>query len=315
MNVLVAGATGAVGSRLTPLLVAAGHRVVALTRSPAKAEALARTGAVAMTVDAFDALAVRSAVLDARPEVVAHELTALASASDLVHFDRAFAATSRLRTEALDLLLSAAEKSGARRFVAQSFCGWPYARTGGPVKTEDDPLDPDPPGEMRRTLDAIRHLESAVTGSRRLEGVVLRYGTFYGPGSGLFDGRFVDQVRRRRAPLIGDGGGFWSFLHLDDAAQATARAIEGAGPGVYNIVDDDPAPVREWLPALAAVLGAKPPRRIPAWVARIAVGEHMVAMMTESRAGSNRRAKERLGWRPAHPSWRRGFAEVVGASG
>jgi 2-alkyl-3-oxoalkanoate reductase len=315
MKVLVAGATGAVGRRLTPLLVAAGHRVAGLTRSPEKADALRRAGVQAMIVDAFDRDAIRAAVLEARPEVVVHEMTALQNASDLVHFDRAFATTNRLRTEALDHLIAAAEESGARRLVAQSFCGWPYARTGGPVKAEEDPLDPDPPRQTRRALDAIRHLESSVSGSRRLEGVVLRYGAFYGPRSGLFDGPLIGQVRARRAPMIGDGGGWWSFLHLDDAASATALAVGTGAPGVYNIVDDEPAPVREWLPALAAMLGAKPPRRIPAFLARIAVGQHLVAMMTENRAGSNRKAKEALGWRPAYASWRQGFAEVIAQAG
>ena len=251
--------------------------------------------------DALDAHAVRAAVLQARPEVVVHELTALENATDLVHFDRTFATTNRLRTEALDLLLAAAEKSGARRFVAQSFCGWPYARTGGVVKSEDDPLDPDPPRQMRRTLDAIRHLESAVTGSSALEGVALRYGAFYGPRSVMFDATFVSELRARRVPMIGGGGGFWSFLHLDDAASATALALEKAAPGVYNIVDDEPAPVREWLPALAAMFDAKPPRRIPAWVARIVVGEHLVAMMTESRAGSNSQGAEGARLAPGLP--------------
>lgn len=317
MKVLVAGATGAVGRRLTPRLVAAGHQVAAFTRSPAKAEALRLAGVQAMVVDAFDRSAVRSAVLESRPEVVVHEMTALQNASDLVHFDRAFAVTNRLRTEALDHLLGAAEESGARRFVAQSFCGWPYARKGGLVKTEEDPLDPDPPREMRRALDAIRHLESSVAGSRGLGGVVVRYGAFYGPRSGLFDGPFIGQVRARRAPMIGDGdgGGWWSFLHLDDAASATSLAVETGTPGVYNIVDDEPAPVREWLPALAAMLGARPPRRIPAFLARIAVGRHLVAMMTENRAGSNRKAREALGWRPAYASWRQGFAEVIAQEG
>ncbi len=311
MKVLVAGATGAVGTRLMPLLLAAGHHAAGFTRSPGKAEALRQAGVEAMVVDAFDRSAVRSALLEARPEVVVHEMTALQNASDLVHFDRVFATTNRLRTEALDHLLAAAEESGVRRFVAQSFCGWPYARTGTSVKSEDDPLDPNPPREMRRTLDAIRTLESSVVGSRGVEGVVLRYGAFYGPHSGLFDGPFIGQLRARRAPMIGDGGGWWSFLHLDDAASATALAIETGAAGVYNIVDDEPAPVREWLPALAAMLGAKPPRRVPAWVARIALGEHLVAMMTESRAGSNRKARQVLGWRPAHRSWRKGFAEVI----
>jgi 2-alkyl-3-oxoalkanoate reductase len=314
MRVLIAGATGAVGSRLVSLLVAAGHQVTGLARSSAKAAEIERAGATAAVADALDGQLARAVVLDAQPEVIIHEMTALPNASDLTHFDRSFALTNRLRTEGLDHLLAAARESGARRIIAQSFCGWPYARTGGPVKKEEEPLDPDPPRELRNTLDAIRHLENAVAGASAFEGLVLRYGAFYGPRSGLFDGPMVDQLRRRRVPVIGDGGGWWSFLHLDDAAAATALAVVTGAPGLYNIVDDDPAPVRDWLPALAAMLGAKPPRRIPRWVARIAAGEHLVAMMTENRAGSNLKARQELGWSPAYPSWRAGFAEVIAAT-
>ena len=314
MRVMVAGATGAIGIRLVPLLVAAGHTVTGLTRSASKTEALIRAGAVAVAVDALDAAALRKAALDARPEVIVHEMTAISGASDLAHFDQAFTATNRLRTEGLDNLLAAAREVGTRRVIAQSFCGWPYARAGGPVKTEEDPLDPSPPREFRNTLEAIRHLESAVVGATAFDGLILRYGAFYGPRSGLFDGPMIDLLRRRRAPLIGDANGWWSFLHVDDAAQATALAVEKGAPGLYNIVDDDPAPVREWLPALARMIGAKPPRRIPRWLARLAAGEHMVAMMTENRAGSNLKARRELGWTPAHPSWRQGFAEVIAAT-
>ena len=297
------------------MLVAAGHEVIGLTRSPAKTDALGRAGARRpVVVDALDPPALREAVLSARPEVVVHEMTALSNASDLTHFDRAFAETNRLRTEGLDHLLAAAREAGARKVVAQSYCGWPFARIGGPVKTEQDPLDPTPPREFERSLQAIRHLESAVAEATDFEGVVLRYGPFYGPRSGLFDGSALDQLRRRLFPVIGDGGGWWSFVHLDDAAEATAHAIDKGAPGVYNIVDDDPAPVRDWLPALAAMIGAKPPRHIPRWLARIVAGEHMVVMMTESRAGSNAKARRTLGWRPAHASWRQGFAEVLAAS-
>ena len=311
MRILVAGATGAVGSRLVPRLVAAGHAVTGLTRSPAKVEGLRAAGAAATVVDALDFTAVRAALRDARPEVVIHEMTAISNASDLAHFDRAFAATNRLRTDGVDYLLVAARECGARRFIAQSFCGWPFAQMGGPVNTEEDALDPAPPREFRSSLAAIQHLEGAVAGSTALEGVVLRYGAFYGPGTGLLDGAVVDQVRRRRIPLIGDGGGWWSFLHVDDAADATALAVERGVQGVYNVVDDEPAPVREWLPELARMLGAKPPFKIPRWLGWIAAREHLVVMMTESRAGSNRKARNGLGWEPAHPSWRQGFAEVL----
>ena len=314
MRVLIAGASGAIGIRLIPMLVSAGHQVTGLIRSPSKAEPLRQAGATPVVVDALDRPALREAVLSAQPEVAVHEMTALANASDLRHFDRVFAQTNRLRTEGLDHLLAAAREAGARRVVAQSYCGWPFARVGGPVKTEDDPLDSTPPREFERSLHAIRHLESAVADASEFEGVVLRYGAFYGPRSGLFDGSALDQLRRRLFPVIGDGGGWWSFVHLDDAAQATARAIETGAPGIYNIADDDPAPVRDWLPALAAMIGAKPPRHIPRWLARLVAGEHMVVLMTESRAGSNAKAKRELGWRPPHASWRQGFAEVLASA-
>jgi nucleoside-diphosphate-sugar epimerase len=217
-----------------------------------------------------------------------------------------------LRTEGTDHLLAAAKAARVTRFVAQSFCGWLYARAGGTVKSEDDPLDPDPPLELRRTLDAIRYLERAVTQAPEVGGVVLRYGGFYGTDTGLFEGPFVEQVVRRRVPVIGGGNGWWSFVHIEDAATATALAIERGAPGnIYNIVDDEPAPVREWLPALAAMLGAKPPRHVPAWLGRLVAGEHLVVMMNEVQAGSNAKAKRELGWQPAHPTWRQGFAEIV----
>jgi nucleoside-diphosphate-sugar epimerase len=311
MRVFVAGASGAVGSRLLPLLLSAGHTVVGLTRNLVNAEAIGRTGAAAAVADALNRAAIVDAVVAAKPDVIVHEMTSLGDANDLRRFDRSFGVTNRLRTEGLQNLLAAAKQAGTRRIVAQSFCGWPYARVGGPVKSEDDPLDPKPPRELRRTLEAIRYLESAMTGSSNIEGVVLRYGAFYGPSTGLFDGPMVDQLRRRRVPLIGNANGWWSFLHIDDAAAATAIAVERGAPGIYNIVDDEPAPVRDWLPALAAMLGARPPRQIPRWLARIAVGEHIVTMMTEARAGSNAKAKRNLSWQPVHSSWRQGFAEIL----
>ena len=311
MRIFVAGATGAIGRRLVPLLVSAGHSVVGLTRTPAKSAMLHGMGAEAAVADALDARGIQATVTAARPDVIVHEMSDLKGA-DLRNFDRAFAVTNRLRTEGTDHLMAAAKVCGVKRLVAQSFCGWPYARTGSAIKSEADRLDRDPPKELRRTLAAIRHLESTVTRSFDVEGIVLRYGTFYGEDTGLLDRPFVDQVRRRRAPLIGDGNGWWSFVHIDDAAEATAIAIErGKAGNIYNIVDDDPARVREWLPALAKMLGAKPPFNIPTWIPQFIGAEHLVTMMTRGRAGSNAKAKLELDWHPSHPSWRRGFAEVV----
>jgi 2-alkyl-3-oxoalkanoate reductase len=312
MRIFVAGATGAVGRRLLPILLSAGHSVTGLTRSPQKAELIRARGAEAVVADGLDATSIHAAVAAAKPDVIVHEMTDLKNASDLRNFDRSFASSNRLRTQGTDHLLAAARAVGVKRFVAQSFCGWPYARDGNPVKSEMDPLDPEPPQEMRPTLDAIRYLESTVTGSSAPEGIVLRYGAFYGPGTGLFDGPFLEQLRRRRVPLIANGDGWWSLLHVEDAAEATALAIErGTAGGIYNIVDDEPAPVRDWLPALAEMLGAKPPFHVPAWIARLLAGDHLVALMTQVRAGSNAKAKRELGWQPAHPSWRQGFAEVL----
>jgi nucleoside-diphosphate-sugar epimerase len=314
MRIFLAGATGALGSRLVPLLVEGGHQVVGMTRSSGKAEGLRAAGAEPVVADGLDRDAVLLAVRQARPEVVVHQLTALAGLTSLRRPDKAFALTNRLRTEGTDHLLAAARASGARRLVAQSFAGWPFARVGGPVKTENDPLDPDPPAQLRRTLDAIRHLESAVLEAEGLEGVVLRYGGFYGPGTSAGDGGFMlEELRRRRFPIVGAGTGVWSFVQIDDAAAATAAAVEHGAPGLYNIVDDDPAPVSAWLPALAAAIGAKPPRRLPVWVARLAAGEHGVVLMTQVRGASNAKAKRELGWRPAYPSWRQGFPSGLGA--
>jgi nucleoside-diphosphate-sugar epimerase len=285
---------------------------VGTTRTEAKAPLIRQLGGEALVADGLDAGAIQGAVQSARPDAIVHEMTDLKAASDLPHFDRAFAVSNRLRTEGTDHLLAAARAAGVKRFVAQSFCGWPYARTGGAVKSEEDPLDPEPPRELRRTLDAIRYLERAVTGAREVGSVVLRYGGFYGTDTGLFDGPFVEQVARRRVPVIDGGNGWWSFVHIDDAAAATALAIERGAPGnIYNIVDDEPAPVRAWLPALAAMLGAKPPRHVPAWLGQLVAGEHLVVIMNEVRAGSNAKTKRELGWQPAHPTWRQGFADIM----
>jgi nucleoside-diphosphate-sugar epimerase len=266
-------------------------------------------GAVPVVADALDPDQVAEAVGRARPDVIVHQLTAI-GAVDLRHFDRDFALTNRLRTEGTDHLLSAGQAVGVRRFVAQGVGGYgAYARTGGPVKTEEDPLDPTPARGMRETLAAIRHLEEAVLGARWTEGIVLRYGVFYGPGTSMAPGEEqFELVRRRKFPLVGDGGGVWSFIHVADAAEATVAAVERGSRGVYNVVDDDPAPVAKWLPTLAQELGAKKPMRVPRVIGRLFAGEAGVVMMTDVRGASNAKAKRELGWRPAHPSWRDGFA-------
>jgi nucleoside-diphosphate-sugar epimerase len=312
MRVFIAGASGAIGRHLVPQLLANGHEVVAMTRSPGKTEALRAAGAYPVVVDGLDRDAVVAAVTGAEPEVVVHQMTAITDVGNPRRIDAEFAATNELRTKGTDHLIEAAQAAGARRLVAQSFSGWPNIRQGGPVKTEDDPLDPDPPAPMRRTLDAIRYLERAVAGAEGLEGVVLRYGGFYGPLADM-PAKFIETIRKRRMPVVGDGSGVWSFVHLDDAAAATVAAVERGAPGIYNVVDDDPAAVAEWLPCLAEALGAKPPRRVPAWLARLAGGEAAISVMTQVRGSSNAKARRELAWQPRHPSWRQGFAEILGA--
>jgi nucleoside-diphosphate-sugar epimerase len=307
MRIFVAGATGAIGRRLVPMLLDAGHDVTGMTRSPARAAELRDLGACAVVADALDRDAVIANVRGARPEVVVHQLTAIGEL-DIRDPDRSFAATNRLRTEGTDNLLAAAREAGARRFVAQSYAGWPFAREGEPVKAEDAPLDPHPPAGLRATHAAIRHLEESVLRADGLEGIVLRYGGFYGPGTGMArGGDQYEAVKRRKFPVVGDGGGVWSLVHVDDAAAATVAAIERGAPGIYNVVDDEPAPVREWLPVLAAAVGGKPPRRVPRWIARLLMSPGALAMMTEIRGASNAKARRELGWHPAHPTWREGF--------
>jgi nucleoside-diphosphate-sugar epimerase len=303
MKVFVAGATGAIGARLVPQLIERGHDVIGSSRSPQKAAGLRALGAEPVALDLLDPAAVLDVVVAARPDAIVHQATALAGLSDFKHFDRSFAQTNRLRTEGTDALLAAARKAGVRRIVAQSFAGWPYAREGGPVKSEEDPLDPAPVPTMRQTLEAIRHLEDAVVGTG---GLALRYGGLYGTP----DDAQLELVRKRRFPIVGDGGGIWSFVHLDDAAAATVLALERGAPGVYNVVDDEPAPVRDWLPALAAAIGAKPPRRVPRWLARLIAGEAGLVLMTEIRGASNAKAKRELGWTLRYSSWRQGFVEA-----
>lgn len=314
MKIFVAGGSGVLGRALVPRLLDEGHSVSALTRTAKNAVMLERLGAEPVVADALDEPALTAAIQRAAPHVIIHQLTALANAGSLRKFDDAFAPTNRLRTAATDTLLAAARTVGARRFVVQSFCGWPFARVGGPVKTEDDPLDPNPPKRFRETLAAIRHLEDAVRRSNDVEALALRYGMLYGPGTQIADdGAIAAAVRKRRLPIVGDGTGVWSFLHVDDAASATVAAVSRGAPGIYNVTDDDPAAVSIWLPALAAALGAAPPRRVPAWLGRLAIGEGGVSMMTRARGGSNAKAKRALGWTPSYPSWRRGFVEGLGA--
>jgi nucleoside-diphosphate-sugar epimerase len=313
MKILLAGATGALGKQLVPRLVAHGHEVVGITRTESKLELLRELGATGVVADVLDPDQVARVVAEAEPEVIIHQVTALNRDFDIKHFDRTFEETNRLRTEATDHLLAAGRAVGVKRFIAQSYAGWPFARTGGSVKTEDDPLDPAPAAAMRASFDAIRHVETAVTGADWTEGIVLRYGGFYGPGTSLSaeGGAQVEQIRKRRFPVVGDGGGVWSFVHIEDAAEATVAAVTRGRRGIYNVVDDDPAPVREWLPAAARAVGAPKPRHVPRWLGRIAAGEAGVVMMTEVRGASNEKAKRELGWAPRHASWRQGFAEVA----
>ncbi len=313
MKVFIAGGSGVVGRHLIPALAAAGHEVVATTTSRAKAERIEEWGARAVELDLLDRDAVLRSVADAAPEVVVHQATALSRPTSLRRFDRTFADTNRLRTVGLDNLLEAAKGAGAKQFVAQSFTGWPNERRGGRVKTEADPLDPNPPAAARATLWAIRHLEDRVESVEGMTGVVLRYGSLYGPGTALGEGgELLELVRRGRIPLVGAGSGIWSFVHVTDAADATRRAIEAGVHGLFNVVDDEPAPVAEWLPYLARVVGRSEPRRVPTWFARLLIGEQGIAMMTEMRGSSNERAKRELGWQLLFPSWRQGFVDGLG---
>jgi nucleoside-diphosphate-sugar epimerase len=309
MKIFLAGATGAMGQRLVPQLLAAGHSVTGTTRRQAGADQLRAAGAEPVIVDPFDRAALTKAVIDAEPDAVIHQLTALSDLRNMRNFDKVFATTNRLRTETTDVLLAAAQEAGAKRFIAQSFAGWPAERVGGPVKTEDAPFDPHPAKHMKASLDAIKHLERVVVDAG---GIALRYGGFYGPGTGLSaGGEQLELVRKRKFPVVGDGGGLWSMVHIDDAAAATVLALDHGAPGVYNIVDDEPAPAAEWLPELAKLAGAKPPWHVPAWLGRMAAGDAVVTMMTSIRGASNAKAKRELGWQPAHPTWRTGFAEAL----
>jgi nucleoside-diphosphate-sugar epimerase len=315
LKVFVAGATGALGKQLVPRLVADGHEVTGMTRAPAKADLIRSLGARPVMADALDPEAVAQAVAEAQPEAVIHQLTAIDAGSMSRSLDKMFTLTNRLRTKGTDHLLGAARAVGARRFIAQSFAGWPFERTGGPVKTEEDPLQASPPKSVTQTLGAIRYVEETVTGAEGIEGLALRYGGFYGPGTSLGlnpDGEQIEMIRKRRFPVVGDGGGIWSLVHIQDAASATAAAVERGEPGLYNVVDDEPVPVSVLLPELAKTIGAKPPRHLPRWLGRLLAGEGMTIMMTEARGVSNAKAKRELGWEPRYPSWRQGFREGLG---
>lgn len=311
MKVFVAGATGAIGRPLVRMLVAGGHEVVGTTRAPAKVDALQALGVQPVVLDALDRDAVLRTVTEARPEIVIHQLTGLTVSLDYKRFDDSFAATNRLRTEGTDNLLEAALATGARRFIAQSFGGGLFnERTGAWVKTEEDPLDHEPMTAARESLAAIRHLEAAVTAAEGIEGVVLRYGLFYGPGTNVtHGGQMLETVRGRRMPVIGGGAGRFSFVQVEDAAAATVRAVDRGAPGIYFIVDDEPAPAAEWIPELARVIGAKPPLRVPASVGRHAAGEVAVTQFTQMRGSSNAKARRELGWTPRYPTWREGFRQ------
>src|ERR687892_59906 len=299
MRIFVAGASGALGSRLVPQLIDAGHDVIGTHRSPGSTELLRTLGAKPVLVDLLDASAVRKAVLENEPEAIVHQATALANAKWGRNLDKTFARTNALRTKGTDALLAAAREAGVRRFVAQSFAPYRYAREGGPIKTEDDPLEPTPPPNTQQTAAAMTYLEQAVTD----------FGGFYGAASDAL----IEPVRKRRFPIVGDGGGIFPWIHLEDAAAATVLALEHEGPAVYNVVDAEPAPVRDWLPVLAQALDAKPPRRFPAWLARLVAGEAAVVMGTEARGASNAKAKRELGWTPRYPSWRTGFPAAYSA--
>ena len=316
MRIFVAGATGAIGRQLVPLLVAKRHQVFAATRTPNRLGSLDAQGAEPVLMNGLNRDEVMKVVVAAIPDVVIHQMTSLASMRDLKRFDDEFVLTNRLRIEGTRYLIDAARAVGARQFIAQSYTGWPNERRGGRIKTEDDPLDESPPVAMSKTLDGIRALERMVMSAEGLTGTVLRYGSLYGPGTSIADhGDIVRLIRERKFPIVGGGTGVWSFIHVADAARATVAAIERGAAGIYNVVDDEPAEVSVWLPELANAVGAKPPWRIPTWIGRFAVGEAGVSIMTEIRGSSNARAKRVLRWAPSYPTWRDGFLRGLHAVG
>ncbi|WP_237744958.1 NAD-dependent epimerase/dehydratase family protein [Kribbella catacumbae] len=308
MKVLVAGATGGLGRSLVPKLIAAGHEVTGMIRSESGAAGVRAQGAGVVFADGLNADAVKAAVVSVQPEVVVHQMTALKAGINFKKFDESFAVTNRLRTEGTQNLLAASHAAGVRRIVAQSYAGWNLQQGGSATKTEDDPLIENPIPASRETLSAIQKLEADVTGDKTIEGLVLRYASFYGPtGSIGKGGEMVGLVQKRRLPLVGDGAGIWSFIHYDDAADATVRAITTGDPGIYQIADDDPASVAVWLPEFARILGAKPPRHLPAWLAKLAIGELGVSAFTQQRGADNAKAKDTFSWQPGYASWRQGF--------
>lgn len=311
MKIFVAGATGAIGKRLVPLLVSNGHQVFATTRHSAKIASLRGAGAEPVVLEGLNRDAVMKAVSSARPDVIVHQMTALASMKSLKKFDEEFAMTNRLRTEGTKHLIEAATAAGVRKIVAQSYTGWPNAREGSRIKTEDDSVDPTPPKAMSKSLEAIRTLESLVVNAAGVTGIALRYGSLYGPGTSIApDGETFRMVRQQKFPVVGSGAGVWSFVHVDDAANATRLAIDNGAPGIYNIVDNEPAEVSVWLPGLAEAIGAKPPHHVPAFIGRVFMGEPGVSIMTQIRGSSNAKANRILGWNPVYTSWRVGFRAI-----
>ena len=312
MKIFVTGGTGAIGKFLLPQLLEMKHDVVALTRSAQKAVTLEDIGVSPVIADPLDKQALTAAVRRAEPDVIIHQLSALSGAGNFRKLDQEFALTNRFRTEVTDNLLAAARTIGTRRFIAQSYCGWPYAKKGGPVKTEEDPLDPKPPESFTKTLAGIRYLEDKIRSVSYLEAFALRYGWFYGPGTGFGKGGQVyKMVKKRKLPIVGGGGAIWSFIHIFDAARATVAAISLGTPGIYNVVDDEPAKVSTWLPAFAKAIGGKPPYRIPHWLGELIIGKAGVSMMTQLRGCSNAKAKRELNWTPVYPSWRVGFVDAL----
>lgn len=310
MKIFITGGTGTIGKSLLPLLTEKKHEVVALVRSVKKIKEVEETGAKAIIADVLNKKELTSIIKKVEPEVIINQLTALSNiGGSFKNFDKVFELTNRFRTEVNDTLLHAANLTGVRRFITQSFCGWPFARKGGRLKTEEDPLDADPPKNFSKTLNAIAYLENAVKRSEKVQAFALRYGIIYGKGTIAKGGQIVEMIRKRKVPIVGNGAGIWSFIHVNDAAVATEKAVTLGTPGIYNIVDDEPVEASIWLPYLAQTVGAKPPRKIPAGIARLLIGEGGVMMMTEIRGGLNRKAKQELSWQPFYSSWQRGFLE------